>query len=98
MFDRLRDRKPPVSALTREGNSYQVDTQSRLGELTGLAGGQAVAVGWRQMDRPRTLPSAQLNGGDGQAVMVAGGARGLVFPLEIVRGTASGNGSRLIAG
>jgi hypothetical protein len=67
-----------------EGNSTQVDTQSRLGEVTGSAPGLATVIGRRQAEPRWPLPSAQLSGDGGQAVMAADGTREVAIPAEIV--------------
>ena len=80
--------KSPVGARTREGNSNQLGTQSRLGEVTGPVRGRAVVVGCHLAEPPRMLPSAQLRGSGEEAVMVAGAAREVAFLPAIGWGTA----------
>jgi hypothetical protein len=67
-----------------EGNSTQMDTQSRLGEVTGSAPGLVAVIGRRQAEPRRPLPSAQVSGDVEQVVMAADGTREVVIPAEIV--------------
>jgi hypothetical protein len=73
-----------VGSDVGKGNSTQVDTQSRLGEVTGSAPGLVTVIGRRQAEPRRLLPSAQVSGDGEQAVMAADGTREVVIPAEIV--------------
>jgi hypothetical protein len=63
-----------------EGNSTQVDTQSRLGEVTGSGLGLVTVIERRQAEPRRPLPSAQVSGDGEQVVMAADGTCEVVIP------------------